>query len=283
MNKGIISERSIKVLLVEDNIVNQEVAINMLKIQGYDVDVANNGQQAIEALKKEKYSMVVMDCEMPVMNGYEATREWRKLEQENNRQPVPIIALTAHAISGEREKCLACGMTDFISKPFEFDNLRDTLSKWLDTNSSQQSHKVIFDEKNLTAKADAIHSEPELPLQAQKEILNQEKLDQLRYWQGKPNTVLVKKVVRLFLEQMPKMISEMERALQQGDTEDVFAIAHTLKSSSATVGATGLMELCKKIEGCRSSDAIDHALIDQARQTSAEVELALRQELEKVA
>ena len=281
MSKHVMQDESVKVLLVEDNTINQEVAVNMLKIQGYDVDVVNNGQQALDALSENIYQLVVMDCEMPIMNGYQATQQWRRVEQGNNRPPVPIIALTAHAISGEREKCLACGMNDFISKPFEFENFRDTLKKWLGTNSDPQSHKAMHDDRNMADEDNVIISVPELPLQVQKEILNQKKLDQLRYWQGKPNPVLLEKVVRLYLEQMPKLISEMEQALQLGDLENVFSLVHTLKSSSATVGATNLVMLCKKIENCRQSGKLDLALIEEARQGSNELDQALRQELKK--
>jgi len=106
-----------KLLLAEDNLVNQEVAVEMLEQSGYEIDVANNGEEVLAALSKERYGLVLMDCEMPVMDGFTATKQLREREKLMQCPATPVIALTAHAIEGVRERCLASGMNDFLEKP----------------------------------------------------------------------------------------------------------------------------------------------------------------------
>ena len=115
-----------KILLVEDNEVNKLFAVELLQGADYQVSVANNGQVALEMLGKEIYDCVLMDCQMPIMDGYEATRTIRK-----NGNTIPIIALTANAMSGDRKKCINAGMNDYISKPFKLRELLSLLDKWI--------------------------------------------------------------------------------------------------------------------------------------------------------
>ena len=155
------SVSTVNVLLVEDNLVNSEVAAEMLAAIGIQVDVAHHGQQALELFKENQYSLILMDCEMPVMDGFSTTKQLRIIESslqkenlkkgdvENEAQQmrIPIIALTAHAVSGAREKCIASGMDDFLSKPFSMAALHAILYKWLDVDMSNiQQQKVLADD-----------------------------------------------------------------------------------------------------------------------------------------
>jgi CheY-like chemotaxis protein/HPt (histidine-containing phosphotransfer) domain-containing protein len=120
-----------KILLTEDNLVNQKVACKMLERLGATVVVANNGREAIAELEHGAFDLVLMDCQMPEMDGYAATSTWRELERATGAARTPVVALTANALQGEREKCLAAGMDDYLSKPFSLTDLTKVLSRWL--------------------------------------------------------------------------------------------------------------------------------------------------------
>jgi CheY-like chemotaxis protein len=124
-----VADKQPCILLAEDNIVNQKVAIRMLERLGYRVEVAANGIEALERLAIGSYVAVLMDCQMPLVDGYEATRRFRRAEPRGRR--LPIIAMTANAMAGDRDRCLAVGMDDYISKPVTFENLTQTLARWI--------------------------------------------------------------------------------------------------------------------------------------------------------
>ncbi|MCP4356359.1 MAG: response regulator [Proteobacteria bacterium] len=124
-------QKNTKLLIVEDNITNQKIAQIMLEKMGFIVDVVANGQEAVETIAKNKYDLVFMDCQMPVMDGFNATRKIRIDEEQEHDSHITIIAMTANAMEGDKERCLQCGMDDYLSKPISHKNVHDSLVKWL--------------------------------------------------------------------------------------------------------------------------------------------------------
>lgn len=239
-----LGNRHSRILLVEDNIVNQEVAYATLEQLGCTVDVADNGRDAVELTAQHTYDLVFMDCQMPVMDGFQATALIREREQRlvavaatKQVKRLPIIALTAHAVSGDRERCLAAGMDDYLSKPFKREDLIAILDRWL-----QLQIETI-------APADRRVMNPPVAVNESKEMaIDQSVLDKIRILErnGAPN--LVKRLIGLYLQDAPQHIEQIRQACTNDDFEALRVAAHTLKSSSANVGAVKLQGLCKDLE-----------------------------------
>ena len=137
---GSSSKPAGRVLVVEDNLQNQQVALNMLAKLGRDFDLASGGRKALEMIREKEYALVLMDCQMPDLDGYTTVEEMRKWEHAQRRPHVPVIALTAHAMTGDRERCLNAGMNDYLTKPIGLDELRATLDRW---SSRQEDHAIL--------------------------------------------------------------------------------------------------------------------------------------------
>ncbi len=223
-----------RVLLAEDNLVNQEVAIGMLTILGYEVDLAETGLQAVEALTNKTYDLVLMDCHMPVMDGFKASAAIRHLERTQGRRPIPIIALTADVQKGIQEQCQSVGMNDYLSKPFNQIGLRDTLSKWL--QASPASSPSIQVEPIQTPETDG------------DAVLDQKALQQLRDLGAANGLDVLGKVIVHFRQQSQKDVSLLRKAQTDNDSVALHRIAHSLKSSSANLGAMNLSRLCRELE-----------------------------------
>ena len=221
------------VLVAEDNVTNQIVARGMMEQAGLTVDMVDNGQEAVAAVENGAYDLIFMDCQMPVMDGYEATGRIRKMEQQFGTPRVPIIALTAHAMKGDREHCLAVGMDDHLSKPFTEQQLITLLQKWL--------HDCSGNEK-IQEQIDAIGTEKTTT------VIDERVLDNYRRIQqpGKPD--IIKRLVDIYLKSSPDILREISEAGVEGDMEKLWRSAHSLKSSSANLGATTLAGLCETVE-----------------------------------
>jgi two-component system, sensor histidine kinase and response regulator len=215
-------------LLVEDNLINQQVALGMLQSQGYSVTVASNGREALDAHAQDAFDLILMDCHMPEMDGFEATREIRRRELSSIGKRVPVIAVTANAMAQDREECLNAGMDDHLSKPFSMLTMQDMLDRWMPQAASTQSEAA---EPAARAPAKAA------------EVLDRQVLDQL-------NKVpeLLARVISLYLVESPKLMEKLKQAARAGDAPEIARSAHSLKSSSANVGARILSRYCEDIE-----------------------------------
>jgi signal transduction histidine kinase/DNA-binding response OmpR family regulator len=225
---------ALTILLVEDNAVNQQVAQAMLTRIGCRVDTAFHGQAAIRALRDKTFDVVLMDCQMPEMDGFQATQEIRQLELDGGRKHTPIIALTANAMTGDRERCLAAGMDDYLSKPFTFEQLKEKLATHHQRlNPTQSEHRPAIEEAPLV--------QAEAPIE-------REVLDSIRRLDQGRQADLVERVVALYLEHSRELKERLCAASRMADAETLRETAHALKSSSANVGAMVLSELCMRLE-----------------------------------
>jgi CheY-like chemotaxis protein len=234
-----------KILLVEDNLVNQAVALGMLqKLQGFEVVVANNGNEALEAYQGGVFDAILMDCHMPELDGFEATVEIRKREKSANRKRTPIIALTANAMEQDKEDCLNAGMDDHLAKPLSRLQLKAKLDRWMP--------------EALSAQPDKPAAAPITPVK-EVDILDRQVLSQLRELESIEDPHLLSRVLMLYLEDAPKLVEKLKRAVDQKDAREIELNAHTLKSSSANIGATALASHCGELHSVARAMEIDGA------------------------
>lgn len=222
-----------RVLVAEDNLVNQKLAVRILERLGYQPDVVSNGDEALAAFERELYAAIVMDCQMPVMDGYEATRHIREREQRpdapRDRPHIPIIALTANAMQGDRERCKAAGMDDYLSKPVKTDDLGKILQRWIPVTPQgetstpappREMSKIdasVFDASAMLAN---IGGDVEL-------------FDQL---------------IRLFLDRHRTMIHDIEVAIGQADPVALERAAHSMKGTAGNLCAPDVVLLASQLE-----------------------------------
>ncbi len=227
-----------RILLAEDNIVNQKVAEQMLLNLGCTIDIAGSGKEALEAVEQQNYDLVFMDCMMPEMDGYQATAEIRLLQNNGKLPNFPIIALTANAIEGDREKCLTAGMDDYIAKPFRTESLLRIINLWL---SPEQLVTVEQPERDVNPKAE-LNDDSGLNIKALESLLDLISSDESDY-------EFMNNIVTMYLHNASKILASLEQAWPEGDIENIRILTHTLKSSSNQLGAYRLGELCKEAEG----------------------------------
>ncbi|WP_333873417.1 response regulator [Methylobacter sp.] len=241
-----------RVLVVEDNKVNQKVIMSQLAKFQLKPDLANNGQEALDRLERQSYDLVFMDCQMPVMDGYEATRILR--EREDGKSHTPITALTAHASAGEREKCLSAGMDDYLSKPASRADLAVVLACWLDM-SFDSAHSEFADSAQV------------FPFQAESGSWDESAA--LKRLDG-DNDLLIE-MIDLFLEEAPVSVAELETALSRSDLLALADAAHAIKGMAGHFCAEQIIGLAVNLEHAarKATDAdfqlMTHSLIQATR------------------
>ncbi|MFD2097051.1 PAS domain S-box protein [Corallincola platygyrae] len=227
--REILKER--QVLLVEDNQINQQVAREMLRLVGIDVTIANHGQEALDTLQNHQFDAVLMDVQMPVLDGYETTRALRK---DPRLVDMPVIAMTANAMAGDREKCLASGMNDHISKPVLQEDLYRTLALWIDKERTLAGSEQV---KEPARKKAAITLDHDMPLNAEfgrKQMSGSESA-----WRS---------ALELFRRDYRGFVSKLDHAQQAGDWDLAERLAHTLKGVAANLGMPALGDLASSAE-----------------------------------
>jgi len=224
-----------RVLVVEDQPLNREVAIGILASLGLHAQTANDGRQALEMLQKQSFDVVLMDCEMPVMDGFSATAELRRREPEGTH--LPVIALTADATATGREACLAAGMDDYLAKPFRREALRGLLARWLQEKT--QSEPAREPEAAPSMEVPAPPGEP---------ILDGATLDALRALPRSGQKDMLEHIGELYLSDSRGLIASIEESLGAGNSADLARAAHAWRSYNGNVGALGLARLCRELE-----------------------------------
>ncbi|OGR74296.1 MAG: hypothetical protein A2089_03920 [Elusimicrobia bacterium GWD2_63_28] len=209
-----------RVLVAEDNTVNQKVALKQLEKLGYEADVVANGLEVLEALKRRPYDLVLMDCQMPEMDGFQATEAIRK--EEAGQRHLPVVAMTANAMQGDREKCIAAGMDGYIPKPVRLEKLAEALAKW------------------------------DTPLDAAV-------VGELRALAGPESPGFFADLAKAFLADLPGRLAAIRAAVLSGDGEALRQAAHALKGSSGNMGAKRLQKLCLQLENSGRSGSMGGA------------------------
>ncbi|MCK7592210.1 hybrid sensor histidine kinase/response regulator [Pseudomarimonas salicorniae] len=275
-------------LLVEDNPVNRQVAQRLLSLSGLTMDCAENGREAVDMSARGRYDAVLMDCQMPVLDGYAATREIREREKKAGMDRIPIIAMTANAMVGDREKCLNAGMDDYLSKPLNRHLLEQTIRKWLMRRAESSPVSVINDREPESSpparSAPAPQAKPAAarpgprpappPAPPRADPINREVVDDLKEIMGAEFDSLV----RVFLEDAPRSIERLRQAAEGKEIDLMVGPAHTLKSTSANLGAMELSAIAKQIEYGARQKNLDEPLtrVAQLEQEFSRADQALR-------
>jgi CheY-like chemotaxis protein/nitrogen-specific signal transduction histidine kinase len=213
-----LTDTPLKILVAEDNVMNQSLMRHLLSYWNLDFDIVNNGKEAIEALQKQNYSLLLMDIQMPLMDGYTATLKIRN----EMRMNIPIIAMTAHAMTGEREKCLCYGMNEYISKPIREGELFQIMKKILKQNDGRAEIKNEYSQHS-------VHSYEFLNLDYLKEV-------------SEGNTEFEINMIKQFLQQVPGELKEMKKAFDKTNYAELKQIAHNLKTSVSFMGLSKALD-----------------------------------------
>ena len=237
------------ILLAEDNAVNQEVILAMLESFGLTVEVAEDGEAVLEKLGAGAYDLVLMDCQMPKKDGLEATRELRRREQAAaGSGRMPVIALTANAMEGDRERCLTAGMDDYLSKPLRREALQAALGKWLAADRAKPAAAPAAASGPADPPAAGAPAMGPAPLPDGDDPIDMKTLESMRVVQTAGRPDILARAVGLYLKTSPDMMRDLRQALDRGEREILHRAAHNLKSSSAMVGALRLSALFGRVE-----------------------------------
>ncbi|AIE75557.1 MULTISPECIES: response regulator [unclassified Synechocystis] len=249
------SPSNLTILLAEDNLINQQVARLLLKKLGYQVDVVNNGQEALSALEKRDYDVVLMDVEMPEMDGLTATERIRRFHGQE--QKPWIIAVTAYSLEGDRERCLASGMNDYVSKPIRLEALQQALqvaTTGLRSPDKDQVNPIVFEGSGIDANNSRGPAITLLP------PIDQGVINSLRELDGENGNLILKEITDIYHQTVPDLLQRIKMAIANQNWGELGLATHTLGSSSANLGAVLLAQQAKTLENLarqRNAKAMD--------------------------
>jgi CheY-like chemotaxis protein len=252
-----LTKKKLRVLLTEDNFVNQRLAVRLLEKRGHSVVIANNGVEAIEALNKQSFDVLLMDVQMPEMDGFEATKIVRAREQEIGGH-IPIVAMTALAMKGDRERCLAVGMDGYVSKPLHPNELYDAIEK--------------LGRREVAVAETANHTSNEV----------MSAFDRNAAMKSVGNDVaLLREIIGVFVDEYPAMLTKIREAVENADFEGIHRSAHTFKGAVSTFGPSQVKELAQQLENLGRNQNLTGAseILQQLVQTTGDLCKGLQAEL----
>lgn len=244
-----------KILVVDDSPMNRDVLVGMLERLGYQTNAVKNGQQAIDILEEQTYHLIFMDCEMPVLDGYAATREIRRREQTQGKLHTPIVALTAHTLHEHYQQSREAGMDDYLTKPLRLQTLRNTLTHWLASESPKAPPEAELpqSEVELLQGETSVISNPSVTAKTI-EPIDLRALKHLQEIMGEETTRLLS---QQFVEYAAQQLAAMQQSVRQNDNETLRRKAHQLKGESLQIGAIHLGNLCKNLEVLIKSNRVE--------------------------
>ena len=261
IDAGMSEKVPLRLLVVDDNAINQKVAIRLFQQMGYQADVASNGFEAFEAVQRKAYDLVFMDVQMPEMDGLEATRrirQWEITRPSNAPPPVVIIAMTANAMQGDREKCLHAGMNDYLPKPVRPEALQKTLEQWGATATAASTARAATAAK---ATVSAPASKP--PAQPVSTVASDSHppvdMDRLAEFTSNDADSLAE-LIALYCQQTAEQLAKIRTGIQRGQTEEVRKVAHSCAGSSATCGMNAIVPTLRELERMAGAGSLQGAL-----------------------
>ncbi len=283
---GIFSGSGIKILIAEDNMINQQVALGILSRLGLGADMVENGAEALQALALMPYDLVLMDVQMPVLDGLEATKRIRESGSPVRNRAIPVIAMTAHAMQGDREKCLAAGMDDYLTKPISGQVLSDMISKWVKPSAArgESGIEVTGQATSPSETAPALSAAPKDAPEAVPALATADAIvGDERAFEPTPlsfdyrsfmdrlmgDAALAKEIIAGFLEDMPVQILKLRTFVDSGDLQSAMRQAHTIKGASANVGGELLRMVAATMEtaaGSGDRDALSQGFVELERE-----------------
>jgi PAS domain S-box-containing protein len=226
---------ALNILVAEDNIVNQKVALHQLQKLGFLAQAVDNGRMVLDALEKQRFDLIFMDCQMPELDGYAATGEIRR--REGTQRHTWIVAMTAHSLEGDREKCLAAGMDDYVSKPVKIEDLKASIDRFIGLQSAQREARE----------------------EGGQDVIDLAALDAFRELDSDGSGGILSQLITVFLDNTPGLISDLRNAIADQATPQAARLAHTLKGSCSNFGAHRMRDVCAELEKRAGGGSLDGA------------------------